>query len=69
MDAKTYGLRNRHSAQIQFLISSAVDISERKQAEKALRKQNERLRLLWETAGILFSTDNYNYLTLLNCRY
>ena len=48
------------AAQIQFLISSAVDISERKQAEKALRKQNERLRLLWETAGILFSTDNSN---------
>ena len=48
------------AAQIQFLISSAVDISERNQAEKALRKQNERLRLLWETAGILFSTDNSN---------
>jgi PAS domain S-box-containing protein len=46
------------AGQIQFLISSAVDISERKQAEKALRQQNERLRLLWETAGILFSTDN-----------
>src|SRR5208337_2023072 len=36
----------------------SVDISQRKGAEKALRKQNERLRLLWETAGILFSTDN-----------
>ena len=46
------------AGQIQFLISSAVDISERNQAEKALRKQNERLRLLWETAGILLSTDN-----------
>ncbi|MBV8312401.1 MAG: PAS domain S-box protein [Planctomycetaceae bacterium] len=46
------------AGQIQFLISSAVDISERNQAEKALRKQNERLRLLWETAGILFSTNN-----------
>src|SRR5208337_424622 len=31
------------AGQIQFLISSAVDISERNQAEKALRKQNERL--------------------------
>ena len=46
------------AAQIQFLISSAVDISERNQADKTLRKQNERLRLLWETAGILFSADN-----------
>ena len=31
---------------------------ERNQADKTLRKQNERLRLLWETAGILFSADN-----------
>ncbi len=43
---------------IQNLIASAVDISERSQADKALRKQNERLRLLWETAGVLLSTHN-----------
>ena len=48
------------AGQIQYLIPSAVDISERKHAEQALRKQNKRLRLLWETAGILFSTDNSN---------
>ncbi len=46
------------TGQIQFLIPSAVDISERNRAEKGLRMHNERLRLLWETAGILFSTDN-----------
>ena len=46
------------TGEIQFLIPSAVDISERKNAEQVLRKQNQRLRLLWETAGILFSTDD-----------
>ena len=46
------------TGKIQFLIPSAVDISERKRAEEVLRKQNERLRLLWESAGILFSTDD-----------
>ncbi len=46
------------AGKVQFLIPSAVDISERKRAEEVLRKQNERLRLLWESAGILFSTDN-----------
>ncbi len=29
-----------------------------KKSEQALRKQNQRLRLLWETAGILLSTDS-----------
>jgi PAS domain S-box-containing protein len=44
--------------QIRWLVPSAVDISERKKAEHLLRKQNERLRLLWETVGILLATDN-----------
>ncbi len=35
----------------------AEDITERKRMETALRRQNERLRLLWEAASVLLSTD------------
>jgi PAS domain S-box-containing protein len=40
------------------IVGAATEISERKKAEQLLRKQNERLRLLWETVGILLATDN-----------
>jgi PAS domain S-box-containing protein len=33
------------------------DITERKRAEEAIGRQNERLRLRWEAAGVLLTTD------------
>lgn len=36
----------------------AEDVTERKQVEETLRKQSERLRLLWEAATVLLTTDN-----------
>jgi PAS domain S-box-containing protein len=35
-----------------------TDISEQLAVEQSLQKHNQRLRLLWEAAGILLSTDN-----------
>ena len=35
----------------------ARDVTERKRAEAELRKQTERLRLLWEAASVLLTTD------------
>src|ERR1041385_1054200 len=34
------------------------DITERKQVEESIAKQNERLSLLWEAAGVLLTTDD-----------
>lgn len=36
----------------------AIDITERKQTEEILMRQGERLRLLWEAAGILLTSDD-----------
>jgi PAS domain S-box-containing protein len=36
----------------------ARDITPRKRAEETLRKQSERLRLLWETAAVLLTADD-----------
>jgi PAS domain S-box-containing protein len=35
----------------------ARDITQRRQAEETLRRQTERLRLLWEAAGVLLAAD------------
>jgi len=34
------------------------DITERKRVEESIAKQNERLSLLWEAAGVLLTTDD-----------
>ncbi len=39
----------------ELILLAIEDITERKRAEVALEKKNERLRLLWETAGELLS--------------
>jgi two-component system CheB/CheR fusion protein len=39
-------------------IDMLLDITERKQAESAIKTQNERLHQLWEAAGVLLSTDD-----------
>jgi PAS domain S-box-containing protein len=36
----------------------ARDITQRRQAEETLRRQSERLRLLWESAGVLLAADD-----------
>ncbi len=36
----------------------ARDITERRRAEESLRRQNERLRLLWEAAAVLLHADD-----------
>ncbi len=36
----------------------AEDVTERKRVEEALRKQSDRLRLLWEAATVLLTTDD-----------
>lgn len=38
-----------------LILLAIEDITERKRAEVALEKKNERLHLLWETAGVLLS--------------
>src|SRR5262249_47321279 len=38
-------------------VAVVIDVTARKEMEEALRKQNERLRLLWEAAAGLLSTD------------
>ncbi|MBV8488088.1 MAG: PAS domain S-box protein [Planctomycetaceae bacterium] len=43
---------------VQQWFGTNTDISERFAAEQSLQKQNRRLRLLWEAAGILLSTDD-----------
>ena len=40
-----------------FLAPSGVDITERKRTEEDLRKQTERIRLLWEAASVLLTTE------------
>jgi PAS domain S-box-containing protein len=41
--------------QSDLILLAIEDITDRKRAEVALEKKNERLRLLWETAGVLLS--------------
>jgi PAS domain S-box-containing protein len=41
-------------------VGKCLDVEDRKRAEAALQVQNERLRLLWEAAGVLLSTDDPN---------
>lgn len=43
---------------IDVLARQAADLIERKQAEDALQKQTERLRLLWEAAAVLLTANN-----------
>src|SRR5688572_29698322 len=43
---------------IQGASKIARDITARTRAEEALRKQSDRLRLLWEAAAVLFSADD-----------
>jgi PAS domain S-box-containing protein len=38
----------------------AIDITEGRETEEALRRQTERLRLLWESASVLLTTDEPN---------
>src|SRR6188768_2704351 len=38
-------------------LSVVRDVTDRKRAEANLRKQTERLRLLWESAAVLLTTD------------
>jgi PAS domain S-box-containing protein len=44
--------------EIQGASKIARDITPRKRAEETLRKQSERLRLLWETAAVLLTADD-----------
>lgn len=39
-------------------IGSCVDITERKKAERQLERQAQRLRLLWEAAGVILSAED-----------
>src|SRR5271165_1699974 len=43
---------------VQQWFGTNTDISEQLAVERSLQKQNRRLRLLWEAASILLSTDN-----------
>src|SRR5262249_25170572 len=40
-----------------FLNPTGTDITEKKRAEAELRKQTERMRLLWEAAAVLLTTE------------
>ncbi len=40
-----------------FLNPAGMDITEKKRAEEDLRKQTERIRLLWEAASVLLTTE------------
>src|SRR5262249_37785017 len=40
-----------------FLNPTGTDITERKRAEAEVRKQTDRLRLLWEAASVLLTTE------------
>ncbi|MGA9768451.1 MAG: ATP-binding protein, partial [Blastocatellia bacterium] len=45
-------------------LSILRDITERKQIEAALKKQSERLRLMWEAASLLLTTDEPDKMVL-----
>jgi len=48
---------HRESGQVVGFFVHVVDITDRKRAEDELRKQSDRLRLLWEAAAVLLTTD------------
>src|SRR5262249_8308073 len=45
------------AGRVLFLNPTGTDITEKKQAEKDLRKQTERMRMLWEAASVLLTTE------------
>jgi PAS domain S-box-containing protein len=48
----------RDLGRLDVLARQAADLLEHKQSEEALRRQTERLRLLWEAAAVLLTANN-----------